>query len=201
MGARREHRGRRRRVAALSAATALLAAASAIAAASKPVVLSDPGDDVSGVLDIQRVSLSLPSDGRLRAVITLTGKIDPKQMLAASGPPGSVCLKLWTAADADPAAARADRLVCITAHDDDELRATVFEQREPGLPRRLGPASVAVNDSRRSFILRVSQSSLARPELVRFAVESTRPGCVRVSCIDQSPDDGAVRRFRLRGQP
>ena len=60
---------------------------------------------------------------------------------------------------------------------------------------------MAVNDSKRSFILRVSQSSLGRPELIRFAVESTRPGCARVSCIDQAPDDGAVRRFRLRGQP
>jgi hypothetical protein len=201
VGARREHRGRRRRVAALSAAVALIAATGAIAATSKTVVLSDPSDDVTGALDLQRVSLSLPSDGRLRAVITLASKIDPKSMLADSGPPGSVCLKIWTADDADPTAARADRLVCITASDDDELRATVFEQREPGLPRRVGPTSVSVNASRRSFILRVSQSSLGRPELISFAVESTRPGCVRVSCIDQSPDDGKVRRFRLHGQP
>jgi hypothetical protein len=201
VGARREHRGRRRRVAALSAAVALIAATGAIAATSKPVVLSDPSDDVSGALDIQRISLSLPSDGRLRAVITLTGKIDPKAMLADSGPPGSVCLKVWTAADADPTAARADRLVCITASSDNDLRASVFDQREPGLPRRVGPASVAVNDSKRSFVLRVSQSALGRPELVSFAIESTRPGCGRVSCIDQAPDDGKVRRLRLRGQP
>ena len=201
VGTRREHRGRRGRVAALVAAAALIAATTAIAATSKPVVMSDPSDDVSGALDLQRVSLSLASDGRLRAVITLTGKIDPKTMLADSGPPGSVCLKVWTATDADPTAARADRLVCITASSDDDLRASVFEQREPGLPRRVVPAAVTVNDSKRSYILRVSQSALGRPELISFAVESTRPGCGRVSCIDQSPDDGKVRRFRIRGQP
>ena len=115
--------------------------------------------------------------------------------------PGSVCLKVWTAADADPTAQRPDRLVCVTARTDDELRASVFEQREPGLPRRLGSASVRVNESGRSLVLRIAQSSLGRPELIRFAVDATRPGCVRVSCIDAAPDDGAVRRFRLRGSP
>ena len=201
MGARREHRGRRLPVAVVSAAVASVAAVNAFAATSKTVVIADPADDASGSLDLQRASLNLASDGRLRAVITLTGKVDPKAMLAGSGPPGSVCLKVWTAKDADPAAGRPDRLVCITARTDDELRASVYEQREPGLPRRLGSASVRVNDSERSFVLRISQSSLGRPELIRFAVESTRQGCERVSCIDEAPDKGAVRRFRIRGTP
>ena len=201
MGACREHRRRRRSIAVLSAATALVAAAGAFAATSKTVVIADPTEDVSGSLDLQRASLNLASDGRLRAVITLTGKVDPKTMLAGSGPPGSVCLKVWTAKDADPAAGRPDRLVCITARTADELRASVYEQREPGLPRRLGSASVRVNDSERSFVLRVSQSVLGRPELIRFAIESTRQGCERVSCIDDAPDAGAVRRFRIRGKP
>lgn len=185
----------------MSAATALLAVAGAFAATSKTVVIRDASDDVSGTLDLQRASLNLASDRRLRAVITLKGKVDPQAMLTDSGPPGSVCLKVWTAPDADPAAARPDRLVCITARTDDELRASVYEQREPGLPRRLRSASVRVNDSERSFVLRVSQSALGRPELIRFAVESTRPGCLRVSCIDTAPDAGAVRRFRIRGRP
>ena len=183
----------------VSAATALAGVAGALAATSKTVVLSDAKDDVSGALDLQRASLSLASDGRLRAVITLAGKVAPKSMLADSGPPGSVCLKVWTAKDADPQAMPPDRLVCVTASSGDGLRASVLEQRDPGLPRRVGSASVRVNKSARSLVVRIAQSSLGRPGLIRFAVESTRPGCERVSCIDALPDKGAVRRFRIRG--
>jgi hypothetical protein len=201
MRSRREHRGRRLPVAVVSTTVALLVAAGALAATSKTVVVGDPADDVKGPLDLRRASLRLASDGRLLAVLTLTGAVDAKAMLAGSGPPGSVCLKVWTAPDVDTRATRADRLVCVTARDDESLRASVFEQRRAGLPRRLGAASVRVSPSRRSLLLRVSQSSLGRPELIRFAVESTQPSCARVSCIDALPDEGAVRRFRLRGSP
>jgi hypothetical protein len=185
-------------IAGLTAAAAALAVTAAWAAPSKTVAIPDAREDVTGALDLQRVALSLASDGRLRAVITLVGKVDPSEMLARSGPPGSVCVKVWTPEDADPAAMPADRLVCVTARTKDELRATVFSQTEPGLPVRVGSASVRVNKSARSLVLRISQSSLGRPELIRFAVESTRPGCERVSCVDQAPDKGAVRRFRIK---
>jgi len=185
-------------VAGLTAAIAAFGASVALAATSKPAQFSDPKGDVSGALDVQRVSLRRASDGRLRAVITIASKVTPSTMLARTGPPGSVCLKVWTEADADPAASVPDRLVCITARTRDALRASVFEQAEPGLPRRTGSASVRLNKSSRSLLLRISQSSLGRPSLIRFAVESTRPGCERVSCVDESPDKGAVRRFRLR---
>jgi hypothetical protein len=198
--ARRRRRGRRLPAAVLGTAAALLVAAGALAV-TKRVVVSDPADDVSGPLDLRRVSLTLASDRRLRAVITLKDKVEPRGMLAGSGPPGSVCLKVWTAPDVDTKAQRADRLVCVTARDDETLRASVFEQRKAGLPRRLGSASVGISASRRSLVLRIAQSSLGRPELIRFAVESTRPSCARVSCIDVMPDDGVVRRFRLRGSP
>jgi hypothetical protein len=190
--------GARHAIAGLTTAAVALVVTVASAAPSKTVAISDPRDDVTGSLDLQRASLNLASDGRLRAVITLVGKVEPRAMLAGSGPPGSVCVKVWTAVDADPAATPADRLVCVTARTRDELRASVFSQTDPGLPVRVGSAAVRVNKSARSLVLRISQSSLGRPDLLRFAVESTRPGCVRVSCIDQAPDKGAVRRFRVR---
>jgi hypothetical protein len=183
----------------LMATVAALAATGALAAASKTVELTDPTGDVSGPLDIQRASLSLPSDGRLRAVITVADKIEPKELLAKSGPPGSACLKIWTDPKADPAAARPDRLVCVTAKDKDDLRASVLQQSVPGLPTLSSAASVSLNKSARSMVIRVSQTALGRPTLIRYAVESTRPGCVRVSCVDQVPDKGVVRRFRVRG--
>jgi hypothetical protein len=107
-------------------------------------------------------------------------------------------VRVWTDPEADPAATRPDRLVCVTADKDAKLRAGVFQQPDSGLPRRAGPASVTANASGRSFVIRVSQSALGRPALIRYAIESTRPGCDRTSCIDTVPDAGAVRRFRLR---
>ncbi len=196
--ARRGARGRALAVATIGSAAAALTVAVAFAAPSKTVTIADPKTDVTGPVDLQRTSLGLASDGRLRAVVTLVAKLEPKALLADAGPPGSICVKVWTAADADPTATRADRLVCVTARSDDELRATVFSQSAAGLPMRVGPADAKLNKSGRSLVVRISQSSLGRPALIRFAVESTRPGCERVSCIDEAPDKGAVRRFRLR---
>jgi hypothetical protein len=93
---------------------------------------------------------------------------------------------------------RADRLVCVTARSQDELRGGVYEVRGPDLPRRIADASVKLNSSRTRFVIRFTQSSLARPQRIRFSFEVTRPGCDRPSCVDTAPDAGAVRTFRLR---
>ena len=185
-------------VAALTAAATALIVAVAFGAAGKTVTIADDEGDVSGVLDVQKASLKLAGDGRLRVAVTFARKIDPRAMLARSGPPGSVCLKVWTEEDADPEATRPDRLVCVTPRTRDELRASVYQQTAPGLPKHIGSASVRVSRSARSLVLRVSQTALGRPALIRFGVESTRPGCARVTCVDQAPDGGAVRRYRLR---
>jgi hypothetical protein len=185
-------------IAGLTAAAAVVSAAGAFAAASKTVKIRDATGDVSGPLDLQRASLKRGSDGRLRAVVTLAARIGPATLLASSGPPGSICLKVWTARDADPKTMPPDRLVCVTARSKDELRASVYRQTAPGPPTRVGSASVGLNASGRSVVVRISQSSLGGPALIRFALESTRPGCGRVSCIDLAPDGGVVRRFRLR---
>jgi hypothetical protein len=181
-----------------TAVAAALPLAGALAAASTTLVLPDPKGDVSGPLDIQRGSLGVGSDGRLRIVMTFAGKVGPKDLLATSGPPGSMCVRVWTAADADPTAGRPDKLVCVTADKDAALRASVYSQPDAALPRRSGPATVSASKSGRSFVVRVAQSALGRPRLVRVAFEATRAGCDRLSCVDNAPDGGAVRRFRLR---
>lgn len=183
---------------AIAGATGAIVASVAFAAPSKTVVMADAGDDVGGALDLTRVSLQRASDGRLRAVLTFAEKVTPRALLASSGPPGSACLRIWTAPDADPQATRPDRLVCVTARSQDELRGGVYEMTGAGLPKRLADAAVKRNASGRSIVIRFTQSALARPERIRFAVESTRPGCERASCIDTVPDKGAVRIFRLR---
>jgi hypothetical protein len=202
MGVRGEQRRRRRRlllcIAVLTAAVVPLAVAAALAAPSSPIVLNDPAADVSGPLDLRRAAVRRASDGRLRAILTFAGKVTPSMLLASSGPPGSACMRVWTDPNADPSAMRPEHLVCVTARSEDELRAGVFSQRDAGLPRRVASASVKLSASGRSLVIRVSQSSLGRPRLIRFAVESTRPGCERTTCIDTVPDAGAVRRFRFR---
>lgn len=191
-------RGRSLAIAALCAATGAVAASVAVAAAPKPVVLSDAADDVSGALDLTRVALRRADDGRVRVALSFADRLTPRSLLAGSGPPGSACLRIWTSPDADPATTRPDRLVCVTARSQDELRGGVYDANGPGMPRRLADASATLAASGRSIVMRFTQSSIGRPASIRFVVESTRPGCVRVSCIDTVPDGGAARRFRLR---
>jgi len=191
-------RARRFTVAAIAAAVCALLVATAFGAASKKIVVSDPSGDVSGPLDLTRISLQRARDGRLRAVLRFADKVTPKTLLASSGPPGSVCLRIWTVADADPKAMRPDRLVCATARSEDELRGGVYEVTGPAPPKRLADAAVKFSASRQIMVLRFAQSSLGRPARLRFAVESTRPGCERPSCVDTVPDKGRVRVLRLR---
>lgn len=198
----RSQRPRRRRrilaAAGIVGASAAVAVTTALAAPSKRIVVQDARGDVGGALDLQRASLERASDGRLRAVLTFAAEVTPRVMLARSGPPGSGCLRIWTGTDSDPRATRPDRLVCVTARSEDRLRGGVYEVRGSAPPRRLARAAVARNASGRSIVIRFSQSSLARPQRIRFALESTRPGCARTDCIDTVPDKGATRTFRLR---
>ena len=185
-------------VTAIAAVGAAGAATLAFAAASKPVVITDAREDAAGALDLTRVSFQRASDGRLRAVFSFASDVTPPMLLADSGPPGSACLRIWTGEDADPKAMRPDRLVCVTARSRSALRGGVYEVRGAELPRRVGDASVRRTSGGRSVVVRFTQSSIGRPQRIRFAVESTRPGCERPSCIDTVPDGGAVRTFRLR---
>jgi hypothetical protein len=185
-------------IAGIVAAACALVVSVAFAAPSKPVAITDAGDDVGGPLDMTRISLRRAPDGRLRAALTFAAGLTPKDLLASSGPPGSACVRIWTKDDADPKATPPDRLVCVTARARDELRGGVYEVLGEALPKRLSDASVRRDVNGRGIVLRFTQSSLGRPERIRFAVESTRPGCERPSCIDTVPNKGAVRVFRLR---
>ena len=185
-------------LAALSATALSFVTASVLAAPSKPVLVPDAKGDVSGKLDLQRLKLGIGTGDRLRAAVTFAGKVTPADMFVKSGPPGSVCLRVWTATNADPKSTRPDRLVCVTARTKNALRASVLRQEGLGLPERVGPASVTVSKSERSFIISIAQSALGDPARIRYALESTRPGCDRTSCIDTVPAAPATRRFRLR---
>jgi hypothetical protein len=183
---------------------ALLGAAGAVLAATTPepktVAVRDPAGDARGdnAPDIKRVSMGRGSDGRLLATMSLAAKLSPADLLADEGPPGSLCMRLWTVSK--PPSAPADYLVCATAQEDETLRASVLKEDKDGLPDRVGAATVSLRAGH-IVILRFSQSAIQRPETIRFAGEATRAGCPRVSCVDVAPDAPATGMFRLRQVP
>jgi hypothetical protein len=118
----------------------------------------------------------------------------------ASGPPGSVCLKLWTRRT--PGAQPPDYLVCATARaTGDELDGAVTRELLNGLPRRRASATVG-RPSARTVVLRFAQSSVGRPASLRFAVGTQRfgTGCPRSrGCVDDAPDAAGTASLQLRG--
>ena len=177
------------------AATGAIGAAAATAPVASPVKAPDATGDVKGPLDLTRMELSRGSDGRLRASITLAAAWTGKDLLASSGPPGSVCLKVWTASV--PPDTVPDYLVCVTAQADATLRGSVLQERANQLPARVGGADVS-RPSTRSVVVRFSQSSIGSPAKLEVAAESTRAGCPRVSCIDTVPDAPQTLAFTLK---
>lgn len=187
--------GRMRRAAAGGLAAALAAGAVA-SAADAPVSATDRTGDVAG-LDLTRLSLQRTSDGKLRAGITLRRAFAASDLVAKSGPPGSVCVRLWTTGKA-PSATAPDFLVCVEPGRGDLLEATVLRERPGDLPQRTATASVS-RVSSRGLVVRFAQSAIGRPASVRFGAEATRAGCPRTSCIDTVPDAPRTLRLVLRG--
>lgn len=166
----------------------------ASATAADDVVITD-GDDVAGKLDLVRASIGRGPDGRLRAVITMASSWDGADLVSASGPPGSVCLRIWSAHQ--PQEGRPDFLACISARRDGKLAGAVYLARGDSFPRRAGDAAVA-RPSGRSAVIRFAQSTIGRPSVIRVAVEATRAGCARTSCVDTAPNAPSTRRLVLR---
>jgi hypothetical protein len=166
------------------------------AAAPKPQAATDAKGDVSGPLDLSRVSLARSADGRLRASITLAGAWAGSDLLSDAGAPGSICLKTWTTTQ--PPDTTPEYLVCVTADDQGELRGSILKARANKLPERTGGAAVS-RPSRRTVTLRFSQTAIGRPATVSVAAETTRPGCPRAAdCIDLAPDAPKTLTLKLR---
>jgi hypothetical protein len=73
-----------------------LAAAAPAADTPSPTVVKDPKDAGAGASDLTRVQLGFTNDRRLRAALTTATAWVAKDLLAKEGPPGSLCLRLWT---------------------------------------------------------------------------------------------------------
>jgi hypothetical protein len=193
-------RDRRRRPRALAAAAATLlcalAAVAAVAAAqtSDSVVVRDPVDTAGG-FDLTRVQLGRAADGRLRAALTLSAPWRMRDLPADDGPPGSLCLRMWTTTRQP--GTFPDFLLCITADARGRhLQGDLMVERD-GNFERITTVALA-RTSLRTVVARFSQSAIRRPESVRFAGEATAPGCARPECVDTAPNAPTVATLTLR---
>jgi hypothetical protein len=174
-----------------------LAAAAPAADAPSPTVVKDAKDAVAAAPDLTRAQLGLASDRRVRIALTLAVPWQPKDLLARAGPPGSLCVRLWTVTK--PGTTPPDFLVCATSREDGEtMRGTVFKTQAGEALAKAGPAIVG-RTSDRTMTLRFSQTLVGRPKTIQFIAEATKPGCTRVSCVDTAPEAPKTVTFRVRG--
>lgn len=208
----------------MALAFATLVAAVAVGAARERRLVDARKDANSGLLDIVGLRFGAGGDGRLRAVVTMAGAWENGELLAAGGgPPGSVCLRLYT--EADPGARPPDYLACATARAvaastaqatttttapaptattqaprPATLRGELLVERPGELPVPTGAIVAVSRPSKRSITLRFSRSAIGRPASVRFVAEATRAGCPRTSCSDRLPDSPRTALVRLRAR-
>jgi len=156
---------------------------------------TDPKADVRSALDLTRVSVARGFDGRLRASLTVAAAWKDADLLAETGPPGSLCLKAWTTTA--PPDTTPDYLICATVDADGNLRGSVLKERANKLPERTGAAEVT-RPSTRTVTLRFSQTAIGKPATLYVAAETTRAGCPRGSCIDLAPDAPKTLELTLR---
>ena len=161
------------------------------------MVRNAAGDAGSSGLDVARVELRRASDGRVRASVTMAKAWSARDLLAKSGPPGTICVRIWLGGRR-PSASQPDYLVCATVGaDNDRLKASVLHEQSGKLPERVAGAT-ATKPSARTAVLRFGQSALGRPKALRFAVETAAAGCERLSCLDTAPDAPKSARLDLR---
>jgi hypothetical protein len=128
---------------ALTLAVAALAGATAVGATGDTAVVATEkaGGAATGAPDLTRVSLQRGSDGRLRAGLSFASSLAVKDLVAKSGPPGSVCLRLYTSTK--PGVLPPDFLVCATADAKGKaFRGTVMAEQVNALPKKVATAVV-----------------------------------------------------------
>jgi len=165
-----------------------------------PTFRKDSPRDGRGALDIVRVAMSRSEDGRsLRGEVTMEKAWTANDLRTSSGPPGSICLTLYTkrAPGGDPA----DWLVCVTPErEGDGLRGRVLRDRANGLPKQVANVTVT-RPTARTVYLRFAQSAIGKPASVRFAAEAvTRAArCPKpLGCRDTAPDAPTTGNLTLR---
>ena len=178
----------------------VLAACGLAAAQAGDGTISD-GDDSKSLVDIKAARATHDrSNDRLAHFVSFHRAISPRNFrnaVAEHGPPGSVCVNIWTSRIPREASPNYD--VCVTG-DRSRRRflASVSRLGPRGSVRRIGPAAVQLRRKRRLFI-RFDPDLIRRPAAYRWSVQviTFERGCTRRGCQDAAPGRGRTVRMRL----
>ena len=171
-----------------------------IAVAQSSDSISD-GNDSKSQVDIRSVRATFDrSNDRLVHVVRFHGRISPRNFrnaVQAHGPPGTICVNIWTSRTPWEASPNFD--VCVTGNRArNKLVASVSRLGPRGSVRRVGSASARLASPTRLFI-RFDPDLIRRPAAYRWSVHVTtfERGCTRRGCQDVAPRRGRSVRTRL----
>jgi hypothetical protein len=159
------------------------------------------GDDSRSRADIASAHAAHDTaNDRLAHVIRFHERISPGTFandVAEHGPPGTVCVNIWTRRK--PWQASPNYEVCVTAdRGEDGLVASVSKLGPNGGVKRRGEASAQLT-SRRRLVVRFDPDQIRRPAAYRWSVQATtfERGCTRRGCQDFAPGRGQSARIEL----
>lgn len=160
------------------------------------------GDDSRSQVDIASARATHDtSNDRLAHIVRFHEPIAPRDFrnaVAEHGPPGSLCVDIWTTRTPREASPNFD--ACVTGdRDRDDLLASVSRLGPRGKVRRIGRASAELT-SRRRLVVRFDPDLIRRPAAYRWSVQVTtfERGCTRRGCVDLAPRRGRTERTSLR---
>ena len=178
----------------------LLAATAAAGATAQDGAVRD-GDDSRSRVDIASARAAFDrSNDRLAHIVRFHQPISPRNFrnaVSEHGPPGSVCVNIWTTRTPWEASPNFD--VCVTGdRERRKLLASVSRIGPRGSVRRLGRASAQLTSQRR-LVVRFDPDLIRRPAAYRWSVHVTtfERGCTTRGCEDAAPRRGTSARMRL----
>ena len=185
----------------LLAPVAVMLATCAVAVAQDGSNAVSDGNDSRSRVDIAAArAMHDPSNDRLAHIIRFHDPISPRNFrnaVAEHGPPGSVCINIWTRRIPWEASPNFD--VCVTGdRSRSKLLASVSRLGPRGSVRRTGRASAQLT-SRRRLVVRFDPDLIRRPSAYRWSVQVTtfERGCTRRGCQDVAPRRGRTERTEL----
>jgi hypothetical protein len=177
-----------------------LLAGTGVAVAQEGTGAVTDGDDSRSRVDIASVKAAHDqANDRLAHIIRFHAGVSPRDLRNAideHGPPGSVCVNIWTRRT--PWEASPNFEVCVTTDRDRHLQASVSRLGARGGVRRRGPASAELT-SRRRLVVRFDPDRIGRPAAYRWSVQVTtfERGCTGRGCKDFAPRRGRTVRTEL----
>jgi len=188
--------------AALALTIALAAAGVAFAQDGTKAV--PDGDDSRSAADLSSVrAVHDRANDRLAHIIHFHAAIAPSTLgneVEEHGPPGSVCVNIWTRRTPWEASPNFD--VCVTPNRGaTDLQASVSKLNARGSVRKRGPASAELTSKRR-LVIRFDPDLIGRPHAYHWSVQATTfaRGCTTRGCKDFAPRRGRSVRTVV-GEP